>query len=314
VRSTARELSAPGAALIPAVQCALMAGREIRQVYQREFSVETKEDRTPITEADRRAHRAIFGYLTAVSPHPILSEEGRDIPFEERSPWGTYWLVDPLDGTKEFVKRNDEFTVNIALMSPEGPALGVVYAPVLEILYFSIPGRGSYKLLEPVAAVPGLELPDGPGGAGVSEAVPGSGPGSGLPLGRPTELAEALVSVAQMLPRGRSLDLTGTRHYPRLTVMASRSHRGPSFERYVEDLRRHAGQIEIRSLGSALKPCLVAEGVADLYPRFGPTMEWDTAAAHAILHGVGKRMISLESGEELGYNKPELVNPSFVAL
>jgi 3'(2'), 5'-bisphosphate nucleotidase len=313
-----------GATLVPAVRSALLAGREILQVYRRAFAVDTKEDRTPITEADRRAHRVILEHLGAVSPYPILSEEGRDIPFEERSRWPTYWLVDPLDGTKEFVKRNDEFTVNIALMDAGGPVLGVVYAPVLEVLYFAERTRGSFKLPQPAAAAPGLLPPAGGGSAGPTGghgAVAVSAASQGVAdrvadadRPAPRDLAEALVGAAQALTRGRSLVLEEGRRYARLTVMASRSHRGPSFERYVEGLSRYAEEIHIRPLGSALKPCLVAEGVADIYPRFGPTMEWDTAAAHAILHGVGKRMVALDSGEELTYNKPELVNPSFVAL
>jgi 3'(2'), 5'-bisphosphate nucleotidase len=165
----------------------------------------------------------------------------------------------------------------------------VVYAPVSGVLYFADRSIGSFKLVDPGSRTPG---------AGGTEA----------------ETAEALLQAAQALPRRRSLELDGRHRHPRIIVMASRSHRGPAFESYVESLREHAERIEIRSLGSALKPCVVAEGAADMYPRFGRTMEWDTAAAHAVVQGVGKRMIAFETGQELTYNKRELVNPSFLVL
>lgn len=289
-----------------AVQVSLQAGREILEVYRREFTVDTKEDLTPITEADRRSHRVILERLGGASAYPVLSEEGRDIPFAERRGWRTYWLVDPLDGTKEFVKRNGEFTVNLALMDPEGPLLGVVYAPVPEILYCAFRGGGAYRLLEPVARVPGLAV-EPPGRPPRADRL-------AQPQPPQAGLAEALLAAAEPLPRRGSLELDEWHRRPRITVMASRSHRGPAFERYVEGLRRYAEEIEIRPLGSALKPCVVAAGEADIYPRFGRTMEWDTAAAHAIVREAGKRMIALESGQELVYNKPELVNPSFLVL
>ena len=267
-------------ALRVAVAASREAGREILQVYRRDFAVDTKEGLTPITEADRRAHQGILRRLAAASPDPILSEEGRDIPFEERRGWDVYWLVDPLDGTKEFVKRNGEFTVNIALMDGDGPVLGVVYAPVLEVLYFAWRGGGAHRL-------------------------------RGLPAA--ANVAELLES-AETLSRRGSLELDEVRPHDRVIVMASRSHRGPAFERYVRELRRYAGEVEIRSLGSALKPCVIAAGEADIYPRFGRTMEWDTAAAHAVVREVGKRMVTIEAGRELIYNKPELVNPSFLVL
>ncbi|MBN1836470.1 MAG: 3'(2'),5'-bisphosphate nucleotidase CysQ [Spirochaetales bacterium] len=282
--------------LVSAVRAALAAGREILEVYGREFTVDTKEDLTPITEADRRAHRVILERLGTDSPYPILSEEGSDVPFAERQRWETYWLVDPLDGTKEFVKRNGEFTVNIALMDREGPLAGVVYGPVLGILYFALRAGGAYRLPRADAAA-----------AAVGPAAPGEED--------PREAGfRALLAVAERLPYRGSLELDERRPHPCLTVMASRSHGGPAFESYLAGLRRYALRIEIRPLGSALKPCVIAAGEADIYPRLGRTMEWDTAAAHAVVREVGKRMTALDSGRELVYNKPELVNPSFVVL
>ena len=293
--------------LVAAARAALAAGREILEVYRGGFTVDTKEDLSPITEADRRAHREILRRLGDAGAYPILSEEGRMIPFEERRHWHTFWLVDPLDGTKEFVKRNGEFTVNLALVSQAGPELGVVYAPVPDVLYFAHRQVGSYKLQAPAARVPGLGPRDGPGSPGGRDGAP-----EAVEAAEPA--ARILLAAAERLPVAVPLALDPQRRRPRLVVMTSRSHRGPSLERYLGELRRYADEIEVRSLGSALKPCVVAEGGADLYPRFGSTMEWDTAAAHAIVRGVGKRMIALDTERELVYNKPQLVNPSFLVL
>jgi 3'(2'), 5'-bisphosphate nucleotidase len=233
-----------------------------------------------VTEADRRSHRIITEELSRASGYPILSEEGRSVPYDERRGWKRFWVVDPLDGTKEFVKRNGEFTINIALLEGTVPVLGVVYAPLPDLLYFAWEDS-SYRL------------------EGFSEFGPDV----------PGDLRER----ASRLPVRKPFDFDETQKRHSITVIGSRSHRGPHFAGYVRKIKRaYADRVEIKTSGSALKPCLVADGTADLYPRFGPTMEWDTAASHAVVRGVGKRMVAIETGAELVYNKERLVNPSFL--
>jgi 3'(2'), 5'-bisphosphate nucleotidase len=265
-----------------ALRAAGRAGREILDVYSGQFAVDSKEDRTPITEADRRAHRAIAEELASGSPYPLFSEEGTAAPYAERRRWRRFWLVDPLDGTKEFVKRNGEFTVNIALIQRGRPVLGVVYAPVSGLLYFAARGAGARK-------------------------AEGLAPGS--------ELERALQG-ARRLPRRPSTfpgRIPSRPRASRLTVMASRSHSGPEWERFLERLREVYAEVEVIPLGSALKSCLVAEGRADLYLRFGSTMEWDTAAAQAVLEAVGRRVRAYPSRRPLRYNKEYPANPPFLA-
>ena len=281
----------PRELLAPALRAAGRAGQEILRVYSGDFSVDSKEDRTPITEADRRAHAAICEALGGGPPYPILSEEGRLPPYAERRRWRRFWLVDPLDGTKEFVKRNGEFTVNIALIERCRPVLGVVYAPVSGLLYFAARGEGACKA-EGFAAA-------GLGG--------GSGAGRGLEVALPE---------AKRLPRRGSAyrgSIPVRRQGRPLTVMASRSHHSERWERYLARLRRVYAGVEVLTLGSALKSCLVAEGRADLYLRFGTTMEWDTAAAQAVLEAVGRRVRSYPWRRRLRYNKRNLANPPFLA-
>jgi 3'(2'), 5'-bisphosphate nucleotidase len=282
-----------GPLLLVALRATARAFPEILSVYRGSFTVDTKADLSPVTEADRRSDRVITEELSRASSYPILSEEGRSIPYSERRDWRNYWIVDPLDGTKEFVKRNGEFTINIAFMEQNVPVLGVVYAPLPDLLYFAWEG-GSLE---------SSGRPDMPGGSyrleGFSKFA--------------AEISESLVERATRLPRRDPFDFDETQKKASITVVGSRSHRGPRFEGYVLELRRrYCERVEIRTSGSALKPCLVAEGAADIYPRFGPTMEWDTAAPHAVVRGVGKRMVSYESGRELVYNKEHLVNPSFL--
>jgi 3'(2'), 5'-bisphosphate nucleotidase len=282
--------------LFAALRATARAFPEILEVYRGSFTVDTKADNSPVTEADRRSNRVIMEELSQASSHPILSEEGRSIPFSERRDWRYFWIVDPLDGTKEFVKRNGEFTINIAFMERTVPVLGVVYAPLPDLLYFawepsssesaeggqrSGPRGGSYRL---------------EGFSKFAAAIP-----------------EDLVERATRLPLQQPFDFDETHKKQSITVIGSRSHRGPRFAGYVRKLRqRYAEEVEIRTSGSALKPCLVAEGAADIYPRFGPTMEWDTAAPHAVVRGVGKRMVAFNNDRELVYNKEQLVNPSFL--
>jgi 3'(2'), 5'-bisphosphate nucleotidase len=235
------------------------AGRAILQVYETDFAVEAKADDSPITEADRQANEVIRAALAALpGEHPILSEEARAVPWEVRRHWKEYWLVDPLDGTKEFIQRNGQFTVNIALMRAGRPVLGVVHVPVSGITYGGVVGRGAWR--------------------------------------RTTGDAQQPIRVAPL------------REGP-VRVVGSRSHRGPDLDGYLERLGEH----EMVPMGSSLKFCIVAEGNADVYPRLGPTSEWDTAAAEAVLTAAGGNVVT-SSGQPMAYNKgPELLNPWFIA-
>jgi len=242
-----------------AVSAAEKASREILTVYYSDdFQVEAKGDKSPLTRADKRAHDVIAEALSTTG-YPVLSEEGRNIPFEERKNWSYFWIVDPLDGTKEFIKRNDEFTVNIALIHGDKPVLGVVAVPVTGDVYFASAGHGATLRRQ---------------GTDVS------------------------------LPRRGPVDLSA----PGLRVVASRSHMSPSTENFINRLK----DATLVSAGSSLKFMLVAEGKADVYPRFGPTMEWDTAAAHIIVNEVGLKVYRDGEIAELRYNKDNLLNPDFV--
>ncbi len=241
----------------PAIELANAAGERIMEIYATPFEVVKKEDKSPLTEADMAAHETINSGLSALTPEfPILSEEASNISFAERSQWETYWLIDPLDGTREFVKRNGEFTVNIALISEHKPVLGVVYAPAIKALYYASTGNGAYKQQE-------------------------------------TSTAE---SIRVRKPYGQPV-----------TVAGSRSHANEELTRYLDRLGEH----NLISMGSALKACLVAEGKADIYPRFGPTSEWDTAAAQCIVEEAGGLLTTTDI-EPMRYNtKESLLNPHF---
>jgi 3'(2'), 5'-bisphosphate nucleotidase len=256
-----------------AVAAALEAGQAIMDVYRTGTEVEYKADRSPLTQADKRAHAVIREKLSG-TPYPLLSEEGREIPYDERKDWRTFWLVDPLDGTKEFIKRNGEFTVNIALVRDGMPVLGVVYAPALHRFYFGAENLGSYRLNE-------------------------------------TTLAEAAGLDAQQL-LAQSVRLPRPQDKRPFTVVASRSHLSPETKAFVNTLKLEHGEVAFISSGSSLKLCLVAEGRADIYPRLAPTMEWDTAAGHAVVNGAGKRVRHYDSREPLHYNKENLLNPWFI--
>lgn len=241
---------------------AVAAGQRILQIYNRSFTVAAKEDGSPLTEADRAAHELIVARLQALTPDiPVLSEESDENSYKNRAGWKRLWLVDPLDGTKEFIKRNGEFTVNIALLENHRPVLGVVLAPVLNVVYAGCEGREA------------------------SKEVPG-------------ERAQAI----------------HVRRYRggKATVAASRSHAGSKLAGFLHSLAQAQGQPELIRMGSALKICLVAEGAADVCPRFGPTSEWDTAAAHCVLRVAGGELTDL-SKRPLVYNKPSLLNPWFIA-
>lgn len=245
---------------------ALEAGAAIMQVYTSgAFDVSTKSDDSPLTKADRAAHEVISRDL-AISGLPILSEEGQHHPYELRQQWEWYWLVDPLDGTKEFLKRNGEFTVNIALMHQSKPVAGLIYAPVPGSLYFGSAATGVYKEENGVKT--------------------------------------------HLVPLPGRYTLEDLLQKPDLTIVASRTHLSPQTEEFI---RRFAGA-STSSMGSSLKFMLLAEGKADLYPRFAPTMEWDTAAAHALLNALNRGIYQEDLQQELTYNKENLHNPDFIAF
>ncbi len=250
--------------LTQVIEIAKVAGVAIMQVYSTDFDVEKKEDNSPLTKADLAAHHCIVSALGQLTPYvPILSEESETIDYETRREWQQYWLIDPLDGTREFVKRNGEFTVNIALIDRHKPVLGVVYAPATEVLYFATLHHGAYKQTKsnPVQKV-----------------------------------------------HTRLLDLK------RPIIVGSRSHTDQKMQRFMQNLKNSTGAIpELISMGSSLKICLVAEGLADVYPKLGPTSEWDTAAAHCVLLEAGGDIVN-EAGLTLRYNsKRSLLNPFFFA-
>ena len=240
------------------------AGREILDVYGSAFAVQSKADASPLTEADLHAHRVIAAGLGDLTPDlPIISEESEPPPFAERRRWSRYWLVDPLDGTKEFVNRNGEFTVNIALIDAGAPVLGLVGVPV----------RGSIYV--------------GDCAAGRAWRVDGDGT---TPLRtRPMEDGP-------------------------VTVVASRRHGSARLNGYLDAVAASVGPVSRTAVGSSLKFCLLAEGEADLYPRLGPTSEWDIGAAHAVLKAAGGAVTQL-GGAPIAYNaKESFLNPDFVAV
>jgi 3'(2'), 5'-bisphosphate nucleotidase len=255
---------AHGVGIASLMEAARNAGAKILEIYGRDFEVEYKGDNSPLTEADKAANEAIMAFLERAYPEiPVISEENRAVPYRERSDWGRFWLVDPLDGTKEFIKKNGEFTVNIALVEGSRPILGVVYRPVDDILYLGVENSGAWRIS-----------------------------GDGLP--QPIE---------------------GGSHYlekEQVRVVASRSHLSPEVEAFVKELRMQGKEVDFLSAGSSLKLCLVAEGAADVYPRFGPTMEWDTGAAQAVATAAGRRVLDVRTRKPLSYNKENLLNPHFI--
>jgi 3'(2'), 5'-bisphosphate nucleotidase len=267
--------------LYTAIRCALAAGEAILDVYDSaDMQVEEKADHSPLTLADRRAHEII---KTAIDVFgiPVLSEEGRSVAFAQRRQWHRMWIVDPLDGTKEFIKRNGEFTVNIALAEAGIPTLGVIFVPVADSLYFADLKQGAFKL-------------NGCRKAGIDG-----------------DEADAGGCLAALIEKAQRLPLKRDKERP-FTIMGSRSHATPELEAYVKAMRRKYGEVDFISAGSALKICRVAEGRADVYPRLGPTMEWDTAAGQAIAEASGARVLRHDDGRPLTYNKENLLNPWFV--
>lgn len=261
---------------------ALKAGKEIMNIYSRDFQIEYKDDKSPLSEADIKSNEIIYEELGKLYPDiPIISEESREVAFETRKSWEYYWCVDPIDGTKEFIKKNGEFTVNIALIHKDTPLLGVVYAPAINKLYYAKKGFGAYLVV----------LDDNYG----------------------------------VLSRDRLPLLSSHNLSKKLTVVASKSHMSDETEKFIDSLALSTQELSLTSKGSSLKLCMVAAGEADIYPRLAPTMEWDTAAAHAIALEAGKKVYiydeTLQAKEYLQttarlqpivYNKENLLNPYFV--
>lgn len=255
-----------------AIQAALLAGEKIMKVYASDdFETVEKQDFTPLTIADRKAHELIAQHLAATQL-PLLSEEGILLPYAERSLWETFWLVDPLDGTKEFISRNDEFTVNIALVSATHPIAGVIYLPVTKEIYVGIVGEGAWKMTNP----------------------------------------NDDCTVEQLVVKGTRLPVNKNRQNYRVAV--SRTHLDQQTIKFIENLKKEHPSLDIIRKGSSIKFCLLAEGEADIYPRFAPTMEWDTAAGHAIVKAVGLNIVMKDRKTEITYNKENLTNPYFIVL
>ena len=255
-----------------AIHAALSAGDAIMEVYgSGDFGAEPKKDKSPLTIADKRAHEIIKETLDRTDI-PMLSEEGSHAPFEERSKWTRFWLVDPLDGTREFIHRNGEFTVNIALVEEGLSSFGVVYSPVLKELYIGIRGRGAFLCRE---------------------------------IKNFDQAPDYLLQFADKLPIENPSE-------SQFRIVASRSHYNQETRGYVNSLDTGGREISLVHKGSSLKLCMVASGEADIYPRMGPTMEWDTAAAHAVVKASGKNVYRADTGMELTYNKENLLNPYFV--
>lgn len=236
---------------------AIEAAEAIMKIYAKDFSVEYKDDKSPLTEADTKANEIICKRLEELYPTiPMMSEENKEVPFDVRKNWEYYWCIDPIDGTKEFIKKNDEFTINIALIHKDTPVLGVVYAPAINEMYSAKKGQGAFKN-------------------------------------------------AQKLPL-----FTNSNPEEKLFVVASKSHLSEETQAFIDAL--DSKELEQISKGSSLKLCMVAEGIADIYPRLAPTMEWDTAAADAIVRESGNMTYQYENNKPMMYNKENLLNPWFI--
>ncbi|MFD1316832.1 3'(2'),5'-bisphosphate nucleotidase CysQ [Namhaeicola litoreus] len=254
-----------------AIMASIDGGKEILKIYKNDFEVEFKEDNSPLTIADENANAVINKYLLKTNI-PIISEENKQIDFQQRKSWSKCWIVDPLDGTKEFVKRNGEFTVNIALVENGKPLFGVIFVPDQKVLYFGdVRAHKSFKATVDLDHINIEKI-----------------------------LKEALeISPRNPNPKNK-------------IIVGSRSHMNDETLSFVESFKKEGVNVDIVSKGSSLKFCLIAEGEADIYPRFAPTMEWDTAAGQAICEAVGLKVISQQTKETLLYNKENLLNPGFL--
>ncbi len=255
--------------LIIAIQASIEAGKAILEVYSKPIEVEIKGDDSPLTQADKNANDIINGYLKSTSI-PIISEENKQLDYSERKDWKQCWIVDPLDGTKEFIKRNGEFTVNIALVENGNPLLGVIYVPVSKDLYFTSEDAKAFKIT--------LENED-------------------------ASVEFILENASEIKPETTTPSV--------VKIVGSRSHLNDDTKNFISEIEKK-NSVEIVSKGSSLKFCLVAEGRANIYPRYAPTMEWDTAAGQAICQAAGVKVINNEDQKPLRYNKENLLNPYFL--
>jgi len=268
-----------------ATKAAIKAGKAILSIYndkKRDLQTEAKADDSPLTIADRRAHEIIAKELEATGL-PVLSEEGIHLPYAERKQWTRFWLVDPLDGTREFISRNGEFTVNIALIEQNRPVMGVVYVPVTGVLYLGITGEGAWRTWRTRKTWETWET---------------------------SETLERLEKLGYRNKPGEGKRSGGKSDA--LVVVGSRSHMSSETKEYIKRLEADYGEVEFVSVGSSLKFCLLAEGKAHIYPRLSTTMEWDTAAGQAIAEAAGKHVLRIDNGKSLSYNKEDLRNPFFV--
>jgi len=233
------------------------AGKSIIDIYNTSFDVEIKSDNSPLTQADKNSHLVIESGLNALFPDiPILSEEGRNIPYSERKKWDIFWLIDPLDGTKEFVKKNGEFTVNIALIKNNYPIFGSVYAPYKKELFWAAEGLGAWKSVD----------------------------------------------------KNKSQSIEVLKSNKKTRIVISRSHPNDKVLEYINQYDQH----ELIRMGSSLKLCCIADGKADIYPRLGPTSEWDIAAAQCVVEQAGGSVLEYSSNNRLHYNKENILNPFFI--
>ena len=259
---------------IDLLQISLSAGKEIMAVYGQELAVEAKADDSPLTIADQRSHRVIEAGLSSAYPDiPVLSEEGSEVSYAERKNWKRFWLVDPLDGTKEFIKRNGEFTVNIALIEGNYPVLGAIYAPATDVFYYGEEQDGAFKL-EGASTV-------------------------------------KLKDIAELSKK--SVPLSVRKAGDQIRVVASRSRMSAETQDFIERLKEVGKVVETVAAGSSLKFCLVAEGLTDYYPRYAPTMEWDTAAGQAIVEAAGGNVRNTKDQSRFSYNQENLKNDWFLA-
>jgi 3'(2'), 5'-bisphosphate nucleotidase len=254
--------------IINSLPIAIKAGNQILEIYKTDFKQEYKANNSPVTIADQAAHKIIVNGLHNTNT-PILSEEGEHTNYNIRKDWKKFWLVDPLDGTKEFINRNGEFTVNIALIENGVPTAGIVYAPILDILFFGSVKLGAFK------------------------------------LNSANQNLKNWKDLAVKLP----LKKTSSKY----TLIASRSHLNKETTDFIHNLKSKYNDLDIVNKGSSLKLCMIAEGTADVYPRYAPTMEWDTAAGHAIINASGGKIFQTNISEEIEYNKQNLLNPWFIA-
>jgi len=259
-----------------AITAAIAAGEKVNEIYNGEYTTTYKTDQSPLTTADIKAHETILNFLKETDI-PVLSEEARNINWEERRKWHYFWLVDPLDGTKEFINRNGEFTINIALVAGQSPVMGVIYVPVTGMLYFGNSDIGAWSA-----------------DMSISQQI------------------HDFKSLALLLEKCNRLPLQVNN--PTITILASRSHLSPETREIIEKIQGKYPDCQITNAGSSLKFCRMAEGNAQYYPRFGPTMEWDTAAGHAIAALAGINIKSWPDLLPLEYNKENLVNPWFIAI